>query len=320
MGGVDLPPNPTMGLRTAVTDQDLVRSTPPPGDPAQLPERYPLPGPPAIKPSPSPPRSRVLIDLRPDRAPEPEPLRCPLEAITTPAEHAGDGGTEIIEQAGGFPDAPSRPAVLSLATAAAPERSELPNDDQLQASRGDALDGEVDTARSTTTWPEVRFYLGAFSLFFVSYVLVTALLVAGATVVLGLRPVAVTSGSMEPVIRAGDVVMFAGPPAGLLGPGTVVGFDEPGTNRPVTHRVVRANPDGTYVTQGDANHEPDPQHLDRDRVWGVGRLLIPYAGYPATWLAVGAGWKVASLVVFLLGCGFSCRWAVLDEYNPWLAQ
>ena len=171
-----------------------------------------------------------------------------------------------------------------------------------------------------SAWPEIRFYLGAFSLFFLSYVLVTALLVALPSVLLGHRPVAITSGSMEPAIRVGDVVLFAPPPSSALGPGTVVGFNPTGDQASVTHRIVQTNPDGTYVTRGDANPSTDSTPVGPDDVWGVGRFLVPYGGLPAAWLAVGAVWKVVLLTAFLLACGYAARWALLDEYNLWLGR
>ena len=92
-------------------------------------------------------------------------------------------------------------------------------------------------------------------------------LVAGAAVTLvaavvvpnlvGGRSLKVLSGSMEPRIHTGDIVIGRWiPPAEAL-PGDVVTFRKPGADTLITHRVrlVRVQADGVYVvTKGDANH------------------------------------------------------------------
>lgn len=132
---------------------------------------------------------------------------------------------------------------------------------------------------------------------FVTFGLVLWVAIAG--LVLGLRPVVVTSGSMAPTIRAGDVVLYE-PTAGdaSLAPGTVVTFRDPTRgNRLVTHRVVRNEPDG-LVTRGDANPSDDGAPVPPSHLVGRGRLLVPYLGLPVVWLRDGA-WLAAA--AWLLG-------------------
>ena len=70
--------------------------------------------------------------------------------------------------------------------------------------------------------------------------------------------------------------------------------------------------------QGDANRSRDPQPVDPADVWGVGRVLVPYVGYPAAWLAMGTAWKTAlSVIAMSLAVG-SSRWALFSRYDPWL--
>lgn len=96
-------------------------------------------------------------------------------------------------------------------------------------------------------------------------------------VLLGWSPTVVTSGSMEPRIRAGDIVHLA-PPADIE-VGAVIRFpDELG--RHVLHRVVHVHPDGSLQTRGDANARPDTMPVDIGQVTGRGVLLIPYAAHP----------------------------------------
>lgn len=97
---------------------------------------------------------------------------------------------------------------------------------------------------------------------------------------------AVTSGSMAPLIRRGDVVV-TGPAArtDLTPPRVAVYRDEHGGL--VTHRIVDRLEDGSLVTRGDANAAADAAPVRPDRVVGVGRVLVPVVGYPAVWLAEG---------------------------------
>jgi len=96
-------------------------------------------------------------------------------------------------------------------------------------------------------WPEVRFYLGAVALFFISFALATGMWVVGPMVVLGWEPVAITSGSMAPAIRQGDVVVFSDAPVEPVGPGTVIVYADRNGSL-VTHRVAATLDDGRYIT------------------------------------------------------------------------
>lgn len=122
---------------------------------------------------------------------------------------------------------------------------------------------------------------------------------AVAPAALGWRPVVVTSGSMLPAIRAGDVIV-ARPHSGVgLAPGTVVVFD-PGDGRgSMTHRISAAHADGTYTTAGDANAAPDSTRVRPDQVIGVGALRVPFVGLPVLWLHDGSWDRVLAVLALL---------------------
>ncbi len=154
------------------------------------------------------------------------------------------------------------------------------------------------------------------ALFFVSFALTTGLWVLGPVVVLGWEPVAITSGSMAPAIRVGDVVVFSEHQTSSVGPGSVIVFED-GTGGLTTHRVVETLEDGRFITRGDANDVPDSTPVEPQRVRGVGRILVPFAGYPAAWSS-GGRWPGVLLVALLFGgLGYASRWAVLPKYSPW---
>ncbi len=132
---------------------------------------------------------------------------------------------------------------------------------------------------------------------------------------LGLSGAVVQSGSMGPLIDPGDVVLSQALPAGAPAPmGRVIIFRAPvGSARPGTelHRLVAVNADGSLVTAGDANADPDSSSLSRSDILGQGRLLVPWVGLPSLWAQTGAypqlgAWAVLTMValtVLVLGSG-----------------
>jgi len=68
------------------------------------------------------------------------------------------------------------------------------------------------------------------------------------------RFVSVEGGSMAPAIARGDLILVAPAPA-KVEPGMILVLRVGGAL--VTHRVVAVNPDGTFVTRGDANTVDD---------------------------------------------------------------
>lgn len=101
----------------------------------------------------------------------------------------------------------------------------------------------------------------------------------------------ILSGSMEPTTSPGDVVIVdASAPISV---GSIITFDD-GNTVPTTHRVV-AIEDGQYVTQGDANSNPDAQPVSPDNVLGRVTLTIPFIGHVILWVNTPLGY--VSLVV-----------------------
>jgi signal peptidase len=151
--------------------------------------------------------------------------------------------------------------------------------------------GRITPALSILCW----FYLSVVAFLFAWVVIVWA--------VVGWKPMVVTTGSMQPAINPGDIVLSAPPEDDApLDSGTVITFEDP--VRPgelITHRVDTVNPDGTYTTRGDANSSADSYEVAPDELTGVGRLLIPSIGLPRVWLddgrfAVLAGWALATVL------------------------
>jgi signal peptidase I len=125
-------------------------------------------------------------------------------------------------------------------------------------------------------------------------------------------PVVVTSGSMSPAIRAGDLVFISPPEDGIVGQNSVVTFRD-SAGELVTHRVFAVE-DGQVVTKGDANRVPDSAPVPIDRIEGVGRMVVPLIGLPIAWWKTG--WMtpvVAWIVLTVLLAGFTATKTIRAE-------
>ena len=131
-----------------------------------------------------------------------------------------------------------------------------------------------------------RLWLGVLSIFSLIVLGGLVLIVLGAWV-FGYRPVVVSSGSMEPTIRTGDIVITR--PVEVddeLGNQTVIDFEDPATADRRLHRVIEVTGSG-YRTKGDANADADPQVVPPDHVEGAGFILAPFIGYLPMWAQDG---------------------------------
>lgn len=125
------------------------------------------------------------------------------------------------------------------------------------------------------------------------YLSIVACLVVWVIIVrllVGWTPLVITTGSMQPSINQGDIVLSASPEDGGAGleEGAVITFADP--VRPgerLTHRIDKVNRNGTYQTRGDANAVSDSYEVQPSDVTGVGRLLVPSVGLPRVWVENG---------------------------------
>lgn len=139
-----------------------------------------------------------------------------------------------------------------------------------------------------------------------------ALWAVGPTV-LGWRPVVITSDSMRPAIETGDVVVGRPHSGTGLGAGTVIIFDPQDGRGLITHRIAGVNPDGTYITRGDANGVAESTPLAPDQVVAVGTLRVPMVGLPVVWLQHGEWLK---LLVLAAALAYAVALAGYALHNP----
>ncbi len=92
----------------------------------------------------------------------------------------------------------------------------------------------------------------------------------------------VLSGSMEPTIEPGDVVVVDERAPTAIADGDVITFTRGDAETPVTHRVVDVRETETgpvFETKGDANDDVDSTPIPAANVIGVVVFTIPYIGY-----------------------------------------
>lgn len=103
----------------------------------------------------------------------------------------------------------------------------------------------------------------------------------------------VVSGSMEPVLYRGDIVIIDSNP-GTVQIGDIIVYKATWFNQPVIHRVIKIGQDQTgntvVLTKGDNNPAPDPAPVYTSQI--VSKvvsinglpLVIPKIGYVTLWI------------------------------------
>jgi signal peptidase len=98
---------------------------------------------------------------------------------------------------------------------------------------------------------------------------------------LGWRLQVVESGSMQPGIPVGSLIVATPVDPGTVRQGSVIVFDSPETKRQVTHRVTRVleQEGGLYFeTKGDANERADRAPVPASAVRGQLKWHVPLLG------------------------------------------
>jgi signal peptidase len=124
---------------------------------------------------------------------------------------------------------------------------------------------------------KIIYYVG---LCFIGFV--TILLVISAIPVPGnIKLMVVQSGSMEPKIKTGSIVMIK--PISDYKVGDIITFGPYSkTKAPTTHRIFEIKTlDGqsVYVTKGDANNAQDLREITKGDILGKVLFSVPYLGY-----------------------------------------
>ncbi len=119
----------------------------------------------------------------------------------------------------------------------------------------------------------------------------------------------VLSGSMEPEMHAGDVIVSTKVDPENIAVGDIITFrlnsdDDP--NRFVTHRVIEITERDGYLqfkTKGDANEDPDSGAIAESQVVGKVVFIIPYIGHIGNFARSILGYIVFIVIPALLLIG-----------------
>lgn len=135
--------------------------------------------------------------------------------------------------------------------------------------------------------------------------------VTGLAYAVGWSPNVVSSGSMAPWLRPGDIVLAQPASQADLEEGDIVVFRN-ATGQRITHRLVARQAGGDWSTKGDANPTVDAATVDSADITGVIRLTIPRVGLPPLWIRKG------ELLPLLLWAGALALsgWGAVRTYKP----
>lgn len=119
----------------------------------------------------------------------------------------------------------------------------------------------------------------------------------------------VQSGSMEPTIKTGSIVIVK--PADDYKIGDIITFKTGVKDKiPTTHRIydIKVN-EGVpfYITKGDANNAPDDREIAKKDIIGRVRLILPYIGYAIDFAQKPAGFILIIIIPAALIIGDEIR-------------
>lgn len=152
------------------------------------------------------------------------------------------------------------------------------------------------------------------------YLFVAAIAALGLLLLLSVVPTAnvsvkiVESGSMEPSIRTGSIVVIHAQKTYQEGD-VVTFFYSAKDEIPTTHRIIAVKQEGgtrQYATKGDANENPDPRAVDAHRVIGKVLFSVPFVGYVLDFARTPIG--------FALIIGLPGAYIIFDEASKIYAE
>ena len=141
------------------------------------------------------------------------------------------------------------------------------------------------------------------------YAFIALLVVVGTTLTISLLPLkgnikllTVLSGSMEPTIKTGSVILMKPMPAYKVG--DIITFGEmTQTTVPKTHRIVSTeiiNGVQYYATKGDANKSEDASKVKFEDIKGKVIFWVPFMGYAVSFIQTKRGFLLLIIIPCIL--------------------
>lgn len=117
--------------------------------------------------------------------------------------------------------------------------------------------------------------------------------------ILGYKAMIVLSGSMQPLLESGDLIIVKEADMANVNENDVITYRNT-TGTFVTHRIVNKmvkDGDSFFITKGDANNIEDQEIVTHNQVEGRLLFSIPKAGYVVNFLKSGRGFILLVLTV-----------------------
>lgn len=133
----------------------------------------------------------------------------------------------------------------------------------------------------------------------------------------GWRVDAVFSGSMEPELKVGSVVVTRPVAPEEIRAGDIITFYSPLSERLTSHRVIAVEEASSihFLTNGDANEDADPFVVPAQNVVGKVCFNLPYFGYVTQFVKTPLGFLLTICIPGLIIIVTEARnlWRVLTE-------
>jgi len=127
----------------------------------------------------------------------------------------------------------------------------------------------------------------------------------------------VLSGSMEPAISTGSILVSCPVLSDEIRVGDIITFSGSGRDRFITHRVTAIERTNglIFTTKGDANNAEDPYRVPAENVVGKVLVQIPFLGFLLSFVKTPIGLILTLVIPGLLILGLELReiWNALDD-------
>jgi len=143
------------------------------------------------------------------------------------------------------------------------------------------------------------------------YIVVGVIVLSGFLLLISVLPITgnyrvmmVLSGSMEPSIKIGSLVIVK--PADSYKIGDIISFQKKGDLEPTTHRIEEVRVAGgemLYTTKGDANNASDRTEVAASDIKGKVLFSIPYLGYVINFVQKPLGFMLMIIIPAIIIIG-----------------
>lgn len=134
-------------------------------------------------------------------------------------------------------------------------------------------------------------YFSWLFLFIFAFLVLSSYLIGEGNNFWGYRFYLVQSGSMEPTIMTGDVIMVKGQADYKVR--EVATFKDSG-NRIITHRIIEIK-NGLFITKGDANRTTDNGNIQFNQIIGKVVFILPRLGFIVVFSK-----SIPGLIIFMI--------------------